>query len=247
MVPYIILGVLYAGLAIAIFFVRIPKNKRMQETDSIRLPKVYSFACGTTELTDSVSLHNFQHCSTNLYLDIHSVLRPAHARSFTRNGRMVASAIAYLLSRHAFCHGLVDGKVRRPQAVDIYVCFGSCFHTHRCPVGQRGRCCGHCCTLWLHSLLFPTIYGVSLSGVGADTKFASSGLVMAIVGGAVAPMIQGAITDATNPQIGFSFVILCFVIIGAFGLMPSEPSGDKGRITCLKIFHRLSLRHCLTH
>ena len=68
------------------------------------------------------------------------------------------------------------------------------------------------------SLLFPTIYGVSLSGVGADTKFASSGLVMAIVGGAVAPMIQGAITDATNPQIGFSFVILCFVIIGAFGL-----------------------------
>ena len=68
------------------------------------------------------------------------------------------------------------------------------------------------------SLLFPTIYGISLTGVGRDTKFASSGLVMAIIGGAIAPMIQGAIQDATNLQIGFSFVLLCFIVIGAFGL-----------------------------
>src|SRR5699024_10554506 len=39
MVPYIILGVLYAALAISIFFVKIPKNKRMQETDSATVEK----------------------------------------------------------------------------------------------------------------------------------------------------------------------------------------------------------------
>jgi fucose permease len=40
-----------------------------------------------------------------------------------------------------------------------------------------------------------------------------SGLVKDIAGGAVAPIVQGAITDAPNPQVGLSFVI-----IGAFGL-----------------------------
>ena len=44
-----------------------------------------------------------------------------------------------------------------------------------------------------------------------------SGLVKDIVGGAGAPFVQGAITDASNPQVGLSFVILCFVIVGACG------------------------------
>lgn len=44
-----------------------------------------------------------------------------------------------------------------------------------------------------------------------------SGLVKDIVGGAGAPLVQGAITDASNPQVGLSFVILCFVIFGACG------------------------------
>jgi FHS family L-fucose permease-like MFS transporter len=45
------------------------------------------------------------------------------------------------------------------------------------------------------SLMFPTIYGVALHGLGEDTKFAAAGLVMAIVGGALMPPIQGLLTD----------------------------------------------------
>ena len=40
------------------------------------------------------------------------------------------------------------------------------------------------------SLMFPTIYGVALHGLGEDTKFGAAGLVMAIVGGAIMPPIQ---------------------------------------------------------
>ena len=49
------------------------------------------------------------------------------------------------------------------------------------------------------SLMFPTIYGVALTGLGPATKFGAAGLVMAIVGGAIMPLIQGAILDATSP------------------------------------------------
>jgi hypothetical protein len=43
--------------------------------------------------------------------------------------------------------------------------------------------------------MFPTIYGVALHGLGVDTKFAAAGLVMAIVGGAIMPPIQGLLSD----------------------------------------------------
>ena len=45
------------------------------------------------------------------------------------------------------------------------------------------------------SLMFPTIYGVALQGLGEDTKFGAAGLVMAILGGALLPPIQGMIMD----------------------------------------------------
>ena len=65
------------------------------------------------------------------------------------------------------------------------------------------------------SLMFPTIYGVALQGLGADTKFGAAGLVMAILGGALMPPIQGKIMDSYGtatafivPAVGLAFVTL---------------------------------------
>ena len=41
------------------------------------------------------------------------------------------------------------------------------------------------------SLMFPTIYGVALQKLGDGTKFGAAGLVMAILGGAIVPLLQG--------------------------------------------------------
>src|SRR5690242_13321473 len=48
------------------------------------------------------------------------------------------------------------------------------------------------------SLMFPTIYGVALQGLGEDTKFGAAGLVMAILGGAVMPLVHGRVMDAVG-------------------------------------------------
>ncbi|WP_223115813.1 hypothetical protein [Paracoccus amoyensis] len=45
------------------------------------------------------------------------------------------------------------------------------------------------------SLMFPTIYGVALAGLGEDTKFGAAGLVMAIPGGALMPLVHGTVMD----------------------------------------------------
>lgn len=73
------------------------------------------------------------------------------------------------------------------------------------------------------SLMFPTIYGISLEGIGEDATLGAAGLVMAIVGGALMPPLQGAIIDldtiAGMPAENFSFVLpfICFVVIAHFG------------------------------
>ena len=74
------------------------------------------------------------------------------------------------------------------------------------------------------SLMFPTIYGIALKGMGDDASLASAGLVMAIVGGALMPPMQGALIDGGElisgiPSVQTSFVLpmICFVVICLFG------------------------------
>jgi FHS family L-fucose permease-like MFS transporter len=75
------------------------------------------------------------------------------------------------------------------------------------------------------SLMFPTIYGIALENVDPqDTTLGAAFLVMAIVGGALMPPLQGTIIDQQvifgHPAVNVSFVLplLCFVIIGIYGL-----------------------------
>ncbi len=68
------------------------------------------------------------------------------------------------------------------------------------------------------SLMFPTIYGVALHGLDEDTKFGAAGLVMAILGGALMPLVQGAVIDASGAAVSYIVPALCFVIVAGYGV-----------------------------
>ena len=74
------------------------------------------------------------------------------------------------------------------------------------------------------SLMFPTIYGIALDGLGEDAKFGAAGLIMAILGGSVLPPFQAMIIDKGTvlgmPAVNVSFILptLCVVIIAIYGL-----------------------------
>ncbi|MEI7898146.1 MAG: sugar MFS transporter, partial [bacterium] len=73
-------------------------------------------------------------------------------------------------------------------------------------------------TYFFMSVMFPTIFVLGLKSLGPLTKKASSFLVMAIVGGALCPMIMGYIADHSGIQTGFSIPLLCFAIVLYYGL-----------------------------
>ena len=85
------------------------------------------------------------------------------------------------------------------------------------------------------SLMFPTIYGIALRGLGDSVKVGGAGLIMSILGGSVFPPLQAAIIDSDAtifglPATNISFIIplICFIVITIYG-------------------HRAYIRHNITH
>ena len=74
------------------------------------------------------------------------------------------------------------------------------------------------------SLMFPTIYGIALKGMGEDAKFGAAGLIMAILGGSILPPVQAAIIDLGTigksfPAVNASFILpfICFMVVAWYG------------------------------
>jgi FHS family L-fucose permease-like MFS transporter len=78
-----------------------------------------------------------------------------------------------------------------------------------------------CCLVGISffmSLMFPTIYGFALDGLGDDAKIGASGLIMAILGGAILTPCQGLVSDLTGSiNLAFLVPLICFVVVGAYG------------------------------
>ena len=79
------------------------------------------------------------------------------------------------------------------------------------------------------SLMFPTIYGMALEGVGQDAKLGSAGLILAIVGAVWLTGFQAKILDldsfmgTSSVRGSFYLTVVCFAIIAAYGFMSRRP------------------------
>ena len=79
------------------------------------------------------------------------------------------------------------------------------------------------------SLMFPTIYGIALSSVNCslhpeDTKVGASGLIMAILGGAVITPLQGVISDNFSIYTSYIIPAVCFIIVTIYGICAIKSS-----------------------
>jgi len=80
---------------------------------------------------------------------------------------------------------------------------------------------------FFHSIMFPTIFALSIKNLGPLMKRGSSLLVMAIIGGAVFPAIMGRISDAASIQTAFVVPLLCYVYILYFAVAGYKPEPSR--------------------
>jgi len=77
---------------------------------------------------------------------------------------------------------------------------------------------------FFHSIMFPTIFALSLKNLGAYTKLGSSLLVMSIIGGAIGPAIMGLISDAASIQRAFVVPLICYAYVFYYAVKGYVPA-----------------------
>ncbi|OLP57149.1 glucose/galactose MFS transporter [Rhizobium rhizosphaerae] len=75
-----------------------------------------------------------------------------------------------------------------------------------------------------NSIMFPTIFSLALNGLGDRTSEGSGVLCLAIVGGALIPLAQGALADAIGVHHAFVLPIVCYIYIAYYGLKGCKPA-----------------------
>ncbi|HUR85954.1 MAG TPA: L-fucose:H+ symporter permease [Solirubrobacteraceae bacterium] len=138
------------------------------------------------------------------------------------------SLLVFLASR--FVMTWVIGRVRATKvlAVLAFLAVALCLFAMSSP--NKAGVIALVAVSFCLSLMFPTIYGVALKGLGPATKFGAAGLVMAIVGGAIMPLLQGALVDSTSPAFSFVVPAGCFTVVGLYALydLRSRPTVSGG-------------------
>lgn len=77
---------------------------------------------------------------------------------------------------------------------------------------------------FFHSIMFPTIFALSLKNLGPYTKLGSSLLVMSIIGGAICPAVMGLVSDASDIQWAFTVPLICYVYVLYFAVWGHKPT-----------------------
>ena len=80
---------------------------------------------------------------------------------------------------------------------------------------------------FFNSIMFPTIFTLGVAELGPLTGTGSGILNMAIVGGAILPLIQGVIADHIGLQHAFFVPVLCYLYILFYGLSGSKPNSER--------------------
>jgi FHS family L-fucose permease-like MFS transporter len=68
------------------------------------------------------------------------------------------------------------------------------------------------------SIMFPTIFALSIKDLGKHTKKASSFLIMSIVGGAIVPVIMGAVADQHSTAVSYIIPLVCFIFVFLYAI-----------------------------
>ena len=226
--PYVILGLVVLGILVLIALAKMPENKDSQGKINFiptmkRLVKNRNFVEGTLAQMFYVGAqimvwtYIYQYAES-IGISTYDAVNYAYASlGVFLIGRWICTALLRVISPvkllaafSVLAMGFTLGAIFMEGMAGLYSLVGISFAM---------------------SLMFPTIYGIALEGLGEDSKFAAAYLVMAIVGGAIMPTLQGMILDIGGkgytdtlilgvPEVNFSFFLpfFCFLMVFAFSV-----------------------------
>jgi FHS family L-fucose permease-like MFS transporter len=219
--PYIVIGLVIIVVAIVIALVRMPRNADKNHTIDFlpTLKRIFSLPRYREGVIAQFFYVGAQiMCWTFI---IHYATMELGLSEVAAQGYNIAAMVVFVTSRF-ICTFLL--KYIRPGKLLMYLAIGGGLLVLGVIFidGMAGlySLVGVSACM---SLMFPTIYGIALRGLGEDAKFGAAGLIMAILGGSVMPPLQGMIIkqgmvfSMHAENISFILPFICFVVITIYG------------------------------
>lgn len=229
-IPYIGLGVLVLFIMVVIIFTKMPKTAEADKMSiSISFKKLFSnknYKNGVIAQTFYVGAQIM--CWTYIFQYV-DYINESLGLDLTATYYNVGAMISFLVSRWigtALMLKINPSKLLMLFGIGGVIC---CAGAILLP-GIPGLLSLVAISIFM-SIMFPTIYGIALKDMGDEAKIGSAGLVMAIVGGALMPVLQGSILDMGGsgfsdiklfgyiPEVNFSFILplICLAVVAQYG------------------------------
>lgn len=231
-IPYIALGVLVIIMLVVILTVKFPN---VEEHSKIKLSKTFKILAKNRTYVMGVVTQIFYigaqiMCWTYIYQYVDNLNASLpEAGQLTATWFNIGAMLLFLTGRFL---GTLLMKSHSPSKLLIIFGIGGVITTAITVfIGGHIGLYSLVATSIFMSIMFPTIYGIALNNMGNEAKIGSAGLVMAIVGGALLPVLQGIILDIGGPgfddakilgyipEVNFSFILpmICLAIVAVFG------------------------------
>ena len=229
-IPYIGLGVLVVIITVIVFFTKIPipseQNKMSLSASFKKLLDNKNYKRGV--LTQAFYVGSQIMCWTYIFQYVDN-LNDNLGLNLTATYFNVAAMISFLSGRWI---GTILMRRINPAKLLMYFGLGGVLCSAGAILLQNimGLISLVGISMFM-SIMFPTIYGIALKDMGDEAKIGSAGLIMAIVGGALMPVLQGSILDWGGagfadvlifgfiPEINFSFILplICLTVVAYYG------------------------------
>lgn len=225
---YIVVGLVSLFLATLIFFKRFPDGKSSDKFGSLgesfkRLRKNsnWKFAVVAQFFYVGCQVGVWTYAVKYIMVNLTGENTEAEAAQFVFYGLCVYTSFRFLCT---FLMTYISPARLLSLMATLAICFVSTAIFVGGEIGTYALLASFSCM----SLMFPTIYGLGLTGVGEDRKLGGSFIIMAILGGAVIVPFQGWIIDQTNVNTSYLIPLTCFAIVLVYSLFAHKKEAEVG-------------------
>ncbi len=219
-IPYLGIGIAVAVLLVIFIFAKVPDVRAVEEfkaeAEGIATKPLFQrwhFTLGV------VAQFLYVAAQTGIFSFFVNYVRANIADSTDRSAGYLQTLAFVCFAAGRFFGSAVVSLAKPHKALAGYAVINTLMMVLAMAGGGWAGVIGIMASFFFMSIMFPTIFALSIRGLGNHTKFGASLLVMSIVGGAFMTPLMGYIADKGGMRIGFVIPLVCFMVISIYGAL----------------------------
>lgn len=216
-IPYLGIGIVVAVLLVIFIFAKIPDLRAVEEFKAEAEGKAVKSVFERSHFTlGVVSQFLYVAAQTGIFSFFINYAVANIANLSDRSAGNLQTIAFALFAGGRLIGSAVVGMTKPHKALAIYAAVNTVMMVLAMAGGGWAGVVCLMASFFFMSIMFPTIFALSIRGLGEHTKMGSSMLVMSVVGGAIMTPIMGLIADKGGMRLGFIIPLVCFVFIAGY-------------------------------